>query len=175
MLCQKAFVPRTFWRMDSARTKPRGCAELSPPFGTDRMLALENFYEDHDADAVWHPIVVRLLSISKSVRGLSGYMLAEVGLHPGQDAMILALASGTSLSVTELADALGVRPSTVSKMADRLLKCGYLLRKRDETDKRTTSISLTPEGLALREKLLALHARLEPNSSKPSRKLMWRP
>ena len=66
-------------------------------------------------------LVAVLLSISKSTRALVGLKLNEVGFHNGQDELLLALDTSTPISVSKLAGELNVRPSTVSKMLDRLI------------------------------------------------------
>jgi DNA-binding MarR family transcriptional regulator len=46
--------------------------------------------------------------------------------------------------------------STVSGVVERLVSLNFIERKESETDRRSKLISLTPAGLRLREKLLAV-------------------
>jgi DNA-binding MarR family transcriptional regulator len=101
-----------------------------------------------------------VFSISKSMRCLTGLALGEFGLFSGQDEMLLALDGSTPLSVTTLSKVLGVRPSTVSKMADRLQERRLVIRTKGD-DKRVSYIAITETGLELRKKVLGLHQRLE--------------
>lgn len=49
-------------------------------------------------------------------------------------------------TVSEVAEYLGVSLSAVTSMADRLVKIGYISRKRSENDRRVVWLELTPEG-----------------------------
>lgn len=70
------------------------------------------------------PLVRALLSISKSTRAFLALLLSDIGLHLGQDQLIACLRHGEPMSVSTLADRIAVRPSTVSKMLDRLVEKG---------------------------------------------------
>jgi DNA-binding MarR family transcriptional regulator len=126
------------------------------------MLDITEIATKHGADVLvgGSAILERLFTISKALRGLLGIRLAEIGLHPGQDEMLLAFGP-RPLSVKTIAQALGVRPSTVSKMVDRLADRGYVVREPDYVDRRMRSISITPLGVEARSNVLALYARLE--------------
>ena len=49
-------------------------------------------------------------------------------------------------TVTEFAEEMGVSPSAVTSMADRLAEAGLVLRGRDPDDRRVVRLHLTPEG-----------------------------
>ncbi len=49
-------------------------------------------------------------------------------------------------TVSEVAEYLGVSLSAVTSMADRLVKTGYICRKRSDHDRRLVWLELTPEG-----------------------------
>lgn len=72
-----------------------------------------------------------------------------------------------SRTMTETAQILGITVGTLTVSVDRLVKKGYVLRRRDEEDRRVVRISLTRDGkLAARmhgkfHKVLAKHI-LEP-------------
>lgn len=106
-------------------------------------------------------IVPVLLSISKSTRALTGLKLTELGFHNGQDELLLALNEEVSVSVSRLADELCVRPSTVSKMLDRLVAAGLVARINDNRDARKTMVRITPAGLDARSLLLRMRENLE--------------
>ena len=98
-----------------------------------------------EADTV--PIVSRLLSIAKLTRAMLGLKLAEIDICAGQDQLLAAFHGSNRVSISTLAHAVAVRPSTVSKMVDRLIEKGLMLRLRDPDDARTTLVELTPLGL----------------------------
>jgi DNA-binding MarR family transcriptional regulator len=95
------------------------------------------------------------------MRCLTGLALGEFDLFNGQDEMLLALNGSTPLSVSTLSKVLGVSPSTVSKMADRLQEKGLVIRTKNADDKRLSYIGITEAGLELREKVFEIHRRLE--------------
>lgn len=92
------------------------------------------------------PIVSRLLSIAKLTRAMLGLKLAEIDLCAGQDQLLSVFQGTTRASISTLANAVSVRPSTVSKMVDRLIEKGLMQRFRDPNDARTTLVELTPFG-----------------------------
>jgi DNA-binding MarR family transcriptional regulator len=53
--------------------------------------------------------------------------------------------------VTELAESLGVTPSTMSLNLKRLDEAGFVTRARDPEDRRVSNIRLTPAGVRVRE------------------------
>jgi DNA-binding MarR family transcriptional regulator len=88
-----------------------------------------------------------LIMLSKRIRALFGIALAENGYYNGQDHLMMCLAYETSVAVSELAKKLDVRPSTVSKMLDRLYERGLVVRLPDRGDSRKTLVRLTRDGV----------------------------
>lgn len=80
-------------------------------------------------------------------------------------------------TMTETAASLGITTGTLTVSIDRLVKKGYVIRNRDEKDRRIVRISLTREGkLACRmhgkyHKVLARHI-LEPYDEKEQQMLL---
>ncbi|MCB8838675.1 MarR family winged helix-turn-helix transcriptional regulator [Aurantimonas sp. VKM B-3413] len=106
-------------------------------------------------------IVPSLLSIAKSTRAFLTLLLAEVGLHPGQDQLLDRLDARNPINVSTLADALAVRPSTVSKMLDRLIEKGLVQRTASNSDARRTMVQLTAVGEQAQAQVRAIWRRLE--------------
>ena len=106
-------------------------------------------------------IVPSLLSIAKSTRAFLTLLLAEVGLHPGQDQLLDCLDAGNPINVSTLADQLAVRPSTVSKMLDRLIEKGLVKRTASSSDARRTMVELTAIGEQAQTEGRAIWRRLE--------------
>ena len=95
-----------------------------------------------------NPLVPTLLSLTKTTRALMGIRLAELGLHQGQDELLMALQMDKPVSVSALSETLVVRPSTVSKMLDRLCAKGLVERLPSPRDARLTLVKLTQDGQA---------------------------
>jgi DNA-binding MarR family transcriptional regulator len=68
------------------------------------------------------------------------------------------LDESTSMSLVELAEHLGVTPSTTSIAVDRLVKRGYITRTPDVVDRRRIHLRLTPAGA----RVCAAHSVLDP-------------
>ncbi|MEX6507390.1 MarR family winged helix-turn-helix transcriptional regulator [Jiella sp. M17.18] len=106
-------------------------------------------------------IVPSLLSISKSTRAFLSLLLAEAGLHPGQDQLLDRLDIHNPVNVSTLADQLAVRPSTVSKMLDRLIDKGLVRRTASNSDARRTMVQLTAAGEQAQAEVRSIWRRLE--------------
>ena len=118
------------------------------------------------AIALTTDFVGSLMSISKSTRALTALLLNEIGLHAGQDQLLAALNMKKSISVCDVSSVLNVRPSTVSKMVDRLVVRGYIERGADKGDARRTVLRLTAEGESKRQEIHAIWRRLEDSLSR---------
>ncbi|BDA82609.1 hypothetical protein Sa4125_01510 [Aureimonas sp. SA4125] len=106
-------------------------------------------------------MVPTLLSIAKSTRAFLTLMLTEIDLHPGQDQLLHRLELGVPVSVSALADLLAVRPSTVSKMLDRLVEKRLVERSAHRQDGRRTMVVLTPTGDEVKAQVKRIWGRLE--------------
>ncbi|MCO6404068.1 MarR family transcriptional regulator [Aurantimonas endophytica] len=112
-------------------------------------------------DAAEVALVLKLLSIARSIRAMMGLKLAELGLHAGQDELLLALVPEGTVSVSRLADTLVVRPSTVSKMLDRLVTAGLVERAEDPRDGRRTVVRMTSSGVEMQGRIREVWQGLE--------------
>ncbi|GGD38036.1 MarR family winged helix-turn-helix transcriptional regulator [Aureimonas glaciei] len=101
-----------------------------------------------------------LVTLSKRIRAVFGTALAETDFHNGQDHMIMVLVPGTDIAVSELAMELDVRPSTVSKMVDRLAERGLVIRLPDPKDSRKTLLRITAEGVRTQATIRTLWAEI---------------
>ncbi|SON57641.1 transcriptional regulator SlyA [Hartmannibacter diazotrophicus] len=95
-------------------------------------------------------VTYRLTQAARAHRTRAAMHLARIGLHPGQEAVLKALADGDGQSMSELATELGVQPPTVTKMIARLGVQGLVLRQVSDLDGRLARVYLTDKG---REKI----------------------
>lgn len=102
-----------------------------------------------------------LLVISRRFRAILQLRLGELDLQPGQDEFLVAMDEGIPRSVSSVAQVLNIRPSTVLKLAERLVASGFLVRHPSRIDQRTVFVSITPHGLSMRSKVVALYDDLE--------------
>ena len=68
------------------------------------------------------------------------------GVTPAQCHVLLEVAEAGSPSVSELALALELDASTLSRAVDGLVKAGFVLRKEDPRNRRRYLVSLSPAG-----------------------------
>lgn len=102
-----------------------------------------------------------LAKVCKAHRGSVGGMLAEVGLHVGQEMVLIELWQADGLRGGELACRLGVEPPTVTKMLRRLEDFGLVERCPDPADARSFRVYLTEEGRGLEGPVLRRWNRAE--------------
>lgn len=97
------------------------------------------------ADAVNQAI--RLLSLRHRARAAE--LLAPLGLHPGQEALLLELARTGPMIQAQIGEAIGCEPPSVTVMTRKLEASGHITRTKSPSDKRATIVELTPQGHAL--------------------------
>jgi MarR family transcriptional regulator, transcriptional regulator for hemolysin len=108
--------------------------------------------------------------------------LAALGLFPGQEIALQALAHHTTMSMSALATVLQVKPPTVSKMISRLGAQGFVERAGSDDDARQVHVSLTEKGQDAAKALSGqwqeteedMLARLDAKERKQLRKLLRR-
>ena len=102
-----------------------------------------------------------LAKVCKAHRGNVGGVLAEVGLHVGQDMVLIELWQNDGLRGGELACRLGVEPPTITKMLRRLEDVGRVGRRSDPADARSFRVYLTEAGRVLEEPVSRCWERAE--------------
>ncbi|WIM93414.1 MarR family transcriptional regulator [Actinoplanes oblitus] len=108
------------------------------------------------ADAVNQAI--RLLSLRHRAR--IAELLVPLGLHPGQEAVVLELARTGPMIQAQLSQALNVEPPSVTLMTRKLEASGHLRRTAAPADKRASVVELTDRGRALAEQVRRLWCEL---------------
>ncbi|MFI1582441.1 MarR family winged helix-turn-helix transcriptional regulator [Embleya sp. NPDC020630] len=94
---------------------------------------------------------IRLLSLRHRARITT--LLAPLGLHPGQEALLLELARNGPMIQGRLSDALGCEPPSVTLMTRKLEAAGHIRRTPAPTDKRASVVELTDSGTDLVERI----------------------
>lgn len=108
-----------------------------------------------------HYIGMLLYTISKTQRNLAEAEFNKLGLHAGQERMLLCLANYGSMGQSDLAAQLCVEPPTVTKMLQRMEKSGLVERNQDSQDGRAFVVNATDQGKALQEPILQVWDKLE--------------
>ncbi|MEV0462889.1 MarR family transcriptional regulator [Nocardia tengchongensis] len=108
------------------------------------------------ADAINQAI--RLLSLRHRARAAA--LLAPLGLHTGQEALLLELDRSGPMIQAQLSGALGCEPPSVTLMTRKLEASGHIRRSPAPTDKRASVVELTDNGRALAEQVKQLWREL---------------
>ena len=103
-----------------------------------------------------------LAAVRAELRGFAHFteqVAKAAGLTPQQHQALVALraADDGQLSVGQLADALLLKPHSVTGLADRLQALGLVERLRNRADARSVSLQLTPKAKQLMASLSRTH------------------
>ena len=104
--------------------------------------------EDMEDTEDTEDVVAAVLAASRLIVGMSARALAEVddSLTLPQLRTLVVLADRPPMKQADLAAELGVNPSTVLRMADRLAAAGLLERQPNPDSRREQLLRLTPAG-----------------------------
>lgn len=115
------------------------------------MMDIQN-RRDHEMTP---ELVALIFALSKGLQGLVGDVLDELGLTgPLADALWQLDPDSPPASMRQLAAGLRCDPSTVTFLADRLLERGLVAVQVDPADRRRKIVTLTPQGVSTRQRLL---------------------
>jgi DNA-binding MarR family transcriptional regulator len=112
--------------------------------------------EFEQADAL--NTAIRLISIKHRARAAA--TLTELGLYPGQEAVLLLLDAHGPQSQIQLAVGAGCEPPSVTGMVRKLEAAGLINRRPSTHDARAVMVELTEQGRALMPRLKALWTQL---------------
>jgi DNA-binding MarR family transcriptional regulator len=107
-----------------------------------------------------------IIQVARAHRSIAHVKLAKLGLHPGQEFIMLQLLRQDGQSQIKLAERLGVQAPTVTKMLQRLEAGGFVERRTSPQDQRVSLVYLSKQGRALEKPLMDGWAALEKQSSK---------
>lgn len=74
----------------------------------------------------------------------------KIDINSAQGRIIFALWKNDQVPINDLAKDTALSKSTLTTMLERLEKSGHLIRKKSDSDKRTTMVSLTKKSSFLR-------------------------
>lgn len=102
-----------------------------------------------------------LAQTCKAHRAMADRLLAETGLHVGQEMILLCLWYEDGLTQTELGERLCIQAATVTKMLTRMAQAGLVERQGDARDQRISRVYLTDKGRNAQEQVEAVWQHLE--------------
>lgn len=103
----------------------------------------------------------QLLQVHKAHRARAEAALNKLGLHPGQEMLLLRLWTEEGIPQSQLAASMGVEPPTATKMLQRMERAGLIKRRPDPEDARISRVYLTERGRALEKPILEVWKQLE--------------
>ncbi|MGW7425384.1 MarR family winged helix-turn-helix transcriptional regulator [Streptomyces sp. NPDC054813] len=102
-----------------------------------------------------------ILRVARLHRMLAGQLLRRVGLHPGQELVMMQLWDRGPQRQTDLVRLLGSDAATMTRTVRRLENAGFVRRHPSATDKRVSIIEPTAAGNALRGEVEQVWTDLE--------------
>lgn len=107
------------------------------------------------------PLSYAIFRLARLHRTVAATLLRKVGLHPGQEIVMMELWDKDDLMQNDLVKAVGIDASTVTKMVQRLEAEGFVTRKSCPDDKRSMRVRLTAKGKKLKSEIEDLWKELE--------------
>lgn len=107
------------------------------------------------------PMSEALFRAARVHRLVAGSLLRDTGLYTGQELLMMQLWERGEQRQADLIKTLGLDPSTVTKMLQRLEQSGFVTRKPSPDDRRAVVVSATRAGQALRSQVKKAWSDLE--------------
>ncbi|MFZ6030396.1 MAG: MarR family winged helix-turn-helix transcriptional regulator [Chloroflexota bacterium] len=86
------------------------------------------------------------------------FFLKQYGITPAQYYALLWLDVDEPKNLSQLSKDMLTDPGNVTRLTDRMDERGWVLRQRDQVDRRVIWVSLTPQGRQLCSKVRQAHA-----------------
>ncbi len=103
----------------------------------------------------------QVLQVHKAHRQLAEAALNKLGVHTGQEMILLQLWIEEGIPQSQLAASMEVEPPTATKMLQRMERAGLIERRPDPEDARVSRVYLTAHGRALEQPVLNVWKQLE--------------
>lgn len=107
------------------------------------------------------PLSIAIFSLARAHRALAADLLRPLGLHPGQEVLLMFLWNHGPQRQTDLAQYVATDSASMTRTVQRLERSGFVRRRPSPDDKRVTLVEPTPASLALRPRVAEIWARLE--------------
>ncbi|MFF7729309.1 MarR family winged helix-turn-helix transcriptional regulator [Streptomyces sp. NPDC008001] len=99
--------------------------------------------------------------VARVHRITAGNLLRRLGLYAGQELLMMRLWDAGPQRQSELIRLLGLDPSTVTRMVQRLEQAGLVTRQPCSEDRRVVIVATTEAGEALRKEVAQVWQELE--------------
>jgi len=139
------------------RASCRGCGAYPQPV-TDQRAVLR---PPAAAAAATGPVSNAIIRVTRLHRARAQQLLRAVGLHPGQELLLMHLWEAGPQRQTELMKVFDTDSGSMTRSVQRLERAGLVSRGADPTDGRATRVQTTEAGRRLRGLIEGLWADLE--------------
>lgn len=126
------------------KVEPEKNQERFPPLST----SLPTFLKD-GCDAGFRQTIYGMLQVSALMLKAREYYGAYIGVSGPQYSMIVAIAELQETTVRDLSAKLHVSGPFITVEINKLIKGGYVDKRPDDNDRRSSLLSLTNEGVEL--------------------------
>lgn len=107
------------------------------------------------------PLSLAIFSLARAHRALAADLLRPLGLHPGQELLLMFLWEHGPQRQTDLARYVATDSASMTRTVQRLERSGFVRRRSSPDDRRVTLVEPTPASLALRPRVAEIWTRLE--------------
>ena len=107
------------------------------------------------------PVSHAVFRVARLHKELAGRLLREIGLHPGQELLLMQLWDGGPQRQVDVIRILGSDAATMTRSVQRLERAGLVRRTRNAADARSVIIAATPRSELLRGKVEDVWRALE--------------
>lgn len=107
------------------------------------------------------PLSLAVFSLARAHRALAADLLRPLGLHPGQELLLMFLWEHGPQRQTDLAEHVATDSASMTRTVQRLERAGFVRRRPSPDDRRVTLVEPTPASLALRPRVGEVWAQLE--------------
>ncbi|WP_329024200.1 MarR family winged helix-turn-helix transcriptional regulator [Streptomyces sp. NBC_00690] len=111
--------------------------------------------------ALGGPISHAIFRVARLHRMIAGQLLRRVGLHPGQELVMMHLWERGPQRQIDLIRLLDSDAATMTRTVRRLEQAGFIRRRPSETDKRAVIVESTAASRALQREVEQVWAELE--------------
>jgi MarR family transcriptional regulator, organic hydroperoxide resistance regulator len=101
------------------------------------------------------------IQVAKAHRARTHELLSQLGLHVGQEMILVALWMQDGQTLSQLAERLEVQPPTITKMVQRMEVSGIVKREPSREDSRVSHVFLTGKGKNLQAKIEKVWEQVE--------------
>lgn len=108
-----------------------------------------------------YPVSFAIFALARSHRAKAASMLADIGLFPGQEILLMQLAESDGKPQKSLCESIGLDHSTVAKSVARLERDGLIERRKCPGDGRVSQVHLTARGRETTDAISRVWAELE--------------